>query len=105
MLLVCQKRVALDVVYERLKSVGVSDFVALIHDFKNNRAALYKQISRQIDEVETFKSQNYTLDAVLLERQFLQASRAIDQDVATLEEFKKALFDESICGLWAKELI
>lgn len=103
-LLVCQKRVALDVVYERLKSVGVSDFVALIHDFKNDRAALYKQISKQIDEVETFKSQNYTLDAVLLERQFLQASRAIDQDVATLEEFKKALFDESICGLSAKEL-
>ena len=103
-LLVCQKRVALDVVYDRLKEVGAENFVALIHDFKNDRAALYKQLSRQIEEVEEFKKQNYTLDSVLIERQFLQASRAIDQAVSELDEFKKALFDELICGLSVKEL-
>ncbi len=103
-LVVCQKRVALDVVYERIKQVGATPFVALIHDFKNDRAELYRQISTQIDNVEDLKKQNYTLDAVLLERQFLQVSRAIDQIVAELDDFKRALFDENICGLSAKEL-
>jgi energy-coupling factor transporter ATP-binding protein EcfA2 len=103
-LVVCQKRVALDVVYDRLQKVGVAPFVALIHDFKNDRAALYRQISKQIEDIEALKKQNYSLDAVLLERQFLQASRAIDQAVAELDEFKKALFDESIAGISAKEL-
>ena len=103
-LVVCQKRVALDVVYERLQQVGVAPFVALIHDFKNDRAALYRQISKQIEVVEEYKKQNYSLDAVLLERQFVQTSRAIDQAVGELNEFKKALFDESIAGVSAKEL-
>ena len=33
-LLICQKRVALDVVYERLAQAGMSQFVALVHDLK-----------------------------------------------------------------------
>jgi AAA domain/Protein of unknown function (DUF4011) len=103
-LVVCQKRVALDVVYDRLQNVGVAPFVALIHDFKNDRAVLYRQISNQIEGLEEYKKQNYSLDSVLLERQFLQVSRAIDQAVGELDEFKKALFDESIAGISAKEL-
>jgi superfamily I DNA and/or RNA helicase len=103
-LVVCQKRVALDVVYERLQKVDVAPFIALIHDFKNDRAALYSQLTKQIEDVEDFKKQNYSLDAVLLERQFLQVSRAIDQVVGELDEFKKALFDESLAGISAKEL-
>jgi HrpA-like RNA helicase len=34
-LLVCQKRVALDVVYDRLKKIELADFLGLIHDFRN----------------------------------------------------------------------
>ncbi|WP_439559713.1 DUF4011 domain-containing protein, partial [Dyadobacter sp.] len=44
-LLVCQKRAALDVVHQRLKTIGMDRFVALIHDFKNDRPALYRQIA------------------------------------------------------------
>jgi hypothetical protein len=36
-LLVCQKRAALDVVYQRLATTGMKDFTGLIHDFKNDR--------------------------------------------------------------------
>ena len=103
-LLVCQKRVALDVVYSRLQSVGMQPFVALIHDFKNDRAALYGQLASQINEVEQYQKQNYGLDAIFLERKFLQTSRAIEQAAAELQDFKNALFDESACGLSAKEL-
>lgn len=103
-LLVCQKRVALDVVYERLQTIGMTDFVGLIHDFKNDRPGLYRQLASQIEKVESYKQQNYSLDAVFLEREFAQHSRAIDRNVHELDAFREALFDETECGVSIKEL-
>ena len=103
-LLVCQKRVALDVVYDRLKTIGMNPFVALIHDFKNDRADLYRQFADQIEKVEFYKQQNYSLDAVFLERKFAQDSRLIDKTVSELDDFRHALFDDKECGVSIKEL-
>ncbi len=103
-LLVCQKRAALDVVYDRLKQVGMAPFAALIHDFRNDRKTLYDQIAAQIEQVDAYRSQNYSLDAVLLEREFDTESRRIDQLVCELQAVKDALFDTTECGLSAKEL-
>ena len=103
-LLVCQKRAALDVVHQRLQSLGLGPFAALIHDFRNDRAELYRQIAAQIEKVEEYKNLNYSLDAVFLDREFTKDSRLIDQTVAELEAFRKALFDESEAGLSVKEL-
>ena len=103
-LLVCQKRAALDVVQERLRQVGMAPFLALIHDFQDDRRALYAQIAGQINQVDGYRQQNNSLNAVLLERDFDVESRRIDEIIAELQAFKKALFDTSICGLSAKEL-
>lgn len=103
-LLVCQKRVALDVVHQRLDQVGMRPFLALVHDFKNDRAALYTQLTAQIENVEAYQKQNYSLDSIVLERQFLQTSRSIEQISNKLEEFKKALFNSIDCGISPKEL-
>lgn len=103
-LVVSQKRAALDTVFERLHHTQMTDFVALVHDFKNDRKALYEQIANQIERIDEFKRQNYSLDAIFLERQFLQISRRIDQIVKELDEFKVALFDDLECGLSVKEL-
>ncbi len=103
-LLVCQKRVALDTVYERLKRLGMSSFVALVHDFKNDRKALYQQLANQIEQVEAYQKQNNSLDAIVLERDYLQTCRRIDQLSDELQSLKNALFDESVCGLSVKEL-
>ncbi len=103
-LLVCQKRAALDVVQQRLRQVGMAPFLALIHDFQNDRRALYTQIAGQINQVELYRQQNNSLNAVLLERDFEGVSRRIDETVAQLQAFKQALFDTSQCGLSAKEL-
>ena len=103
-LLVCQKRVALDVVYQRLKTIGMDPFVALIHDFKNDRAELYRQFALQIEKVEAYKQQNYSLDAVFLERQFTQESRHVDRTIMELDAFRSALFDENESGVSIKEL-
>ncbi|MBO0935070.1 DUF4011 domain-containing protein [Fibrella sp. HMF5335] len=103
-LLVCQKRAALDVVYKRLADVGMAPFAALIHDFQDDRKALYAQLTAQIDAVEAYRQQNNGLDAVLLDRTFTQESRRIDALVTELQGFKDALFDASVCGLSAKDL-
>jgi len=103
-LMVCQKKAALDVVYGRLKDKGLGEFLGLVHDFKNDRKEVYEKISGQIERLHDYKLKNSTLDSIQLERSFLQNSRKIDQITEELEEFKKALYDESECGVSAKEL-
>ncbi|MEM0940081.1 MAG: AAA domain-containing protein [Bacteroidota bacterium] len=103
-LLVCQKKAALDIVYQRLKEKEIHDFVALIHDFKSDRKPIYHQINHQIESIDVYQKKNNGLDTIQLERGFLQASRRIDQILEQLEEFHKALFDESECGKSVKEL-
>lgn len=103
-LLVCQKRAALDVVYERLKDADLGDFLGLVHDFRNDRQEIFSKIARQIDRIDEFKARNRSIDAIQLERKFFQVCRRIDQLTEELDEFKKALFDDGECGLSVKEL-
>lgn len=103
-LLVCQKRAALDVVQERLRQVGMAPFTALIHDFQDDRRSLYAQIAAQIEQIDAYRQQNNSLNTVLLERDFDVESRRIDEAIADLTAFKAALFDTDECGLSAKEL-
>ncbi len=103
-LLVCQKRVALDVVHSRLQRLGMADFIGLVHDFKQDRKPIYAQLNRQIEMLDEYKRLNLSLDAIYLERDFLHESRRIDKLSAELEEFRHALFDDSVCGLSVKEL-
>lgn len=103
-LVVSQKRAALDVVFERLKEKELNDFIGLLHDFKNDRKSIYEQLEGQMDRLEDYQSINNSLDAIQLERNFLKTSRRIDQLDEELSEFKESLFDESECALSVKEL-
>lgn len=103
-LVVCQKRAALDVVHERLASSEISEFSALVHDFKNDRKAIFSQINEQIESLYDYRIKNGSLDTIQLERNFLQSSRKIDQITEEFEEFKEVLFDESEAGVSVKEL-
>lgn len=103
-LLVCQKRAALDVVYERMKQAGLGDFTALIHDHLSDRPGLYRQMAGQIEQLEAFRKENYSLDSVYLEREFLKECRLTDKLVVELREFREALFDDSLAGVSVKEL-
>ena len=49
-LVVCKKPAALDVVYQRLDSLGLSNHVALVHDEKKDREKLYAQIGAVLDQ-------------------------------------------------------
>ena len=103
-LVVCQKKAALDVVYKRMKEKDVGDFIALVHDFKNDRKHIYDQLNNQIEKLEEYQHKNNQLDTIYLERDFAQYSRKIDQLIEEFEEFKFNLFDETECGYSAKEL-
>ncbi len=103
-LLVSQKRAALDVVYNRFDELDMQQFMGLVHDFRNDRKAVYEKIARQVDKIEEYKHLNNSLDAIQLERQFAQYSRQIDAITEEMEEFRSALFDESECGISVKEL-
>ncbi|UII23128.1 AAA domain-containing protein [Fulvivirga ligni] len=103
-LVVCQKRAALDVVYNRMEEKEMNDFLGLVHDFRNDRKDIYHKIAKQIERIDDYKIRNNGLDAIQLERKFLQVSRRIDQIIEEMEEFKFALFDESECGVAVKEL-
>ena len=103
-LLVCQKRAALDVVYERLRSVGLGDFLGLVHDFRNDRKEIYSKVACQVDRVEEYRTLNRSVDVIQTERKFYQVCRRIDQIAEELEEFKQMLFDDTECGLSIKEL-
>lgn len=103
-LMVCQKRAALDVVHERLETTGISDFTALVHDFKNDRKPIFNQINQQIERLYDYRIKNNSLDAIQMERNFLKSSRRIDQLTEEFEEFKEVLFDESEAGVSVKEL-
>lgn len=103
-LLVCQKRVALDVVHERLSQLGLKNFIGLVHDFRNDRKAIYSTIAAQVDSIQDFKNQNRGIDAIQVERSFNQLSRTIETLSDALEEYRTALFHDEECGLSAKEL-
>lgn len=103
-LVVCQKRAALDVVFNRMKSRQLNDYLALVHDFKNDRREIYAKLASQIERVEEYKARNISLDSIQLDRKFLQLSHRIDQIAEDLEVFKQTLFDDSECGLPIKEL-
>jgi hypothetical protein len=103
-LLVCQKRAALDVVYERLQREGLAPFAALVHDYRNDRRAIFDKIARQIQSIEEYKTRNRNVDVIQNERRFVQVCRSIDHISEELQEFRHALFSESECGVPVKQL-
>jgi hypothetical protein len=103
-LLVCQKRAAIDTVYQRLGEAGMHPFSALVHDFKKDRKALYDKIAAQIDRILSYKHENQSLNAVFLEREFDAAGRKTDQLVREFSTLKSSLYDKSNFGISAKEL-
>ncbi|QHL88982.1 DUF4011 domain-containing protein [Nibribacter ruber] len=103
-LVVCQKRAALDVVYSRLSTQGLDKFAALVHDLNLDRGLVFNKIRQQIEQVDEYQRQDKTLGNVHAERQFLEVSRRINQISERLNSLKEALFDTSVCGWSVKEL-
>jgi len=103
-LVVSQKRAALDVVHQRLSQKGFGDFAGLVHDINADRKTIYAQLLHQIEQLDEYKKQNLALHSIYTDRTFLEVGRGINRCTQTLETFKQALFDASRCGWSPKEL-
>jgi hypothetical protein len=103
-LIVSQKKVALDVVFRRLEEIGFGPFLALVHDFRSDRKELFKKIGLQIEAIDEYRLRNQSIDAIQLERKFLQLSRSIENTSEFFNDFKKALFNTEECDVPIKEL-
>lgn len=95
-LVVCQKRAALDVVYQRMNSLGLSDHVALVHDEKVDRKALYKKISTVLEHNEVKFAES-------VEKLITFTSR-LDNQEQFLNMIAKALYEKQPNGYKLYEL-
>ncbi|MFC4025584.1 AAA domain-containing protein [Oceanobacillus longus] len=95
-LVVCQKRAALDVVYQRMNSLRLSDHVALVHDEKVDRKVLYQKISSMLEhnEVQFVES---------VEKLITVTSR-LDNQEHLLNTIAKALYETQVYGYKLYEL-
>lgn len=103
-LVVSQKRAALDVVFERLEKAGFGQFLGLVHDFRADQKVLFEKIKSQIESVEEYQSQNRGIDAIQLERELNLLSKTISRLSGKFEELRTALFDEKLAGIRVKAL-
>ncbi|WP_163536220.1 AAA domain-containing protein [Gracilibacillus sp. YIM 98692] len=83
-MLVTQKRAALDVVYQRLDSLGLSSNVALLHDEKNDRNSLYQKLNVQLNQNHSYKDLAQEFD--MLSEQIIKAENKLDQIAQALFE-------------------
>ncbi|WP_111670310.1 AAA domain-containing protein [Algoriphagus litoralis] len=103
-LVVSQKRAALDVVFERLDNAGFGDFLALVHDYRADHRTLFEKIKKQIESIEFYQEQNRGIDSIQLEREISQVSGTIARLSGKFEEVRKALFDEKPAGIPIKAM-
>jgi superfamily I DNA and/or RNA helicase len=103
-LVVCQKRAALDVVHQRLASKQFADFAALVHDIQADRRYIFEQIKTHIENIEAYRKKNESFDVLRAETQFEKLCKQIDKITQELTDLKKGLYDTTLCGISVKEL-
>jgi hypothetical protein len=98
-LVVSQKRAALDVVYHRLQGLGLGRFAVLVHDYRHDRAPIYRQIKQQIDDLDHFKAELKDLNHTKQDHDYKVLSRQLDQYGRQYQALYDALTQPLPCGL------
>lgn len=79
---VCEKRAALDVVYQRIEKLGLRHAMGLVHDVHEDRKALYAQIAERLDGFTPIPFDEEA--AAQLTREHAEARDALDSRRAAL---------------------
>ncbi|WP_026968469.1 AAA domain-containing protein [Algoriphagus terrigena] len=103
-LVVSQKRAALDVVFERMEKAGFGSFLALVHDFRGDQRSLFEKLRLQIEAIESYQDQNRGIDSIQLEREISRLSGRISLLSEKFEELRKELFNDAPAGLPVKAM-
>jgi hypothetical protein len=103
-LVVSQKRAALDVVFERMANAGFGEFLGLIHDFRADQKPLFQKVKSQIESVESYQEENRGLDSMQLEREISVLSKTISRLSEKFEQFRTLLFESESAGIPIKAM-
>ncbi|MCZ2357423.1 MAG: DUF4011 domain-containing protein [Bacteroidia bacterium] len=98
-LVVSQKRSALDVVLRRLQEIGIAPFALCIHDYQNDRSAVYKQLTFQIAQIRQYETEVKTLEQVNWESNFLISCQKQQNRFDFHENIYSELLKVQPCGL------
>ena len=96
-LVVCQKRAALDVVHQRLGRAGLQDAVVLLHDARADRPSTYSILTKRMG------GDPPVIDT-RLDREFTETSEAIDRTISELNSIVKPMWAEYFGGARLQEL-
>lgn len=103
-LVVSQKRAALDIVFERMEMAGFGDFLGLVHDYRADHRLLFEKIRKQIEAIESYQEQNRGIDSIQLEREISQLSKTISRLSENFEVFRQELYNEKPAGIPVKAM-
>ncbi len=96
-LIVCEKRAALDVVYRRLHKAGLAHLLQLVHDPGVDRDSVYEKTRHMIEHYSIAKNER-------VQEQIDAANAEIAQADEILENYAKQLHEKTGCGLSLFEL-
>jgi very-short-patch-repair endonuclease len=98
-LVVCQKRAAIDVVSERLRAVGLDDLCLVVHDSESDRRQIFSDLKDQISALREYAPGGFA-------RERGRLAEEIDRKETELEEYYKALhLPHSNIGLSYRQLV
>lgn len=103
-LIVSQKRAALDVVFKRLSSFGLGRFAALVHDSQTDRAAIFHKIKQQIDDIGLFQTEISNFDSIKSNQAYHILSKQADSNHFLYESLYQSLIKVQDCGMTVHEL-
>ncbi|MEL7531255.1 MAG: DUF4011 domain-containing protein, partial [Bacteroidota bacterium] len=103
-LVVSQKRAALDVVYHRLSALGLHRFAMLVHDYRHDRNQIYQRLKSLIEDAEQFKREVNNLNLTQWEHQYRLLSRQTDQYNREFEALFQALTKRQEWGISLHDL-
>lgn len=107
-LLVCDKRTALDVVFRRLDHIGLGSLCALIHDPQHDQRNLYMQIREQLEQLtDTVIGDRATAQLRTLDKQLQKSHETLTEAwslVMSVDQQRKTSFHQRM-GEWLQSAL
>ncbi|HEY1799470.1 MAG TPA: AAA domain-containing protein [Terriglobales bacterium] len=97
-LVVCQKRAAIDVVSERLRAVGLDELCLIVHDSESDRRQIFSDLKEQIASLREYVPTGFAQERARL-------AEEIDRRELELEQYHKALHLPRATGFSYRQLI
>jgi superfamily I DNA and/or RNA helicase/tetratricopeptide (TPR) repeat protein len=100
-LVVCQKRAALDVIYNRLQAENLSDYIALVHDHERDKKNIFSSLSRLAARARQIPP-DFEINSI--KQQLSNAADKIDANIKFFNSIKEAQMTSTDYGLSPSEM-